>query len=479
MHKRMTMRLLAGAAFLLAPSIAAAGPQGGAVIDGAATIGAAGDTTTITQTSDKAIIDWQSFNVGAMERVDFVQPSRFAITLNRVLGAGPSQIDGRIFATGRVFIINGDGVVFGAGSRIDANGILATSADIANANFMAGDFRFDQPGSPTASIVSLGTIDVREAGMVAFVAPNVRHGGVIVAQTGKVALAAGEAFTLDFFGDNLIAFAAVATDGTKTGEVDVDGEIRAENGVIALSATTARDFIDTVINVEGDLVARSASMSGGKIILAGSDRTDVAISGALDARGTPGGSVTVTGREIVVASGAELLTDAQTGLADGGDIFVHSEDRTEFAGLASSEPGAASGTGGDITITSDGVVLFSGVARAGMPPRGGTITINGIGDDDGDGDVDTGGEPPIVAPSPEIKNEASNRLTEVSGAPAEGYVAIDAPADGDNAGGVVLFENEVAFDIGAGDVAAPGSSESRLLCMHGVAESACGASPDP
>jgi len=476
MAKRIIVKLLAGAAILAAPSIAAAAPQSGAVIDGAATIGTIGQTTTIDQTSDKAIIDWASFGVLANERVDFNQPSRLAITLNRVQGSGPSQIDGAIFATGRVFLINGDGVVFGADSRIDAAGILATSADIANADFMADVFNFSQPGSPGASIVSLGTIDVREAGMVAFVAPTVRHSGVIFARAGKVALGAGEAFTLDFFGDNLITFAAVSTDGAKSGAIEVDGDITAAAGVIALTATTARDFIDTIINVEGDLVARSATMEGGKIILAGGERTDIAISGALDARGTPGGSITVTGGGIDVAATGELLTDAQTGLADGGDILVNSKERTTFAGLASSEPGAAAGTGGDIAITSDGVVLFSGIARAGTPPRNGTITINGLGDADGDGEVDGGGGsgPPIIAPSPEIRNEASDRLTEVSGAPAEGYGALDTPPESESAGGVVLFETEVAFDAGGGEAPDASSGEKRLLCMHAVAESACG-----
>ena len=220
-------------------------------------------------------------------------------------------------------------------------------------------------------------------------------------------------------------------------------------------------------------------MEGGKIILSGGERTAVAISGALDARGTPGGAITITGGEIDVAASAELLTEAQTGLADGGDILVHSVRETNFAGLASSEPGSASGTGGDITITSDGVVLFSGTARAGTPPRNGVITINGLGDDDGDGDVDGGGGggPPIIAPSPEIRNEASDRLTEVSGAPAEGYVALDAPSEPASAGGVVLFEDEIAFDAAAGGAPDPASSETRLLCMHGVAKGACG-SPD-
>ena len=60
-----------------------------------------------------------------------------------------------------------------------------------------------------------------------------------------------------------------------------------------VAATAARDFIDTIINVEADLVARSASMQGGRIILAGGDQSTININAVLDATGTPGGSIAV------------------------------------------------------------------------------------------------------------------------------------------------------------------------------------------
>lgn len=459
---------------------ASADPAGGVVVDGSATISVAGQTTTIAQSTDKAIIEWQTFNVAGNEKVDFVQPSRVSITLNRVLGSGPSMIDGMIDANGRVFIINGDGVVFGAGAKIDASGLLAASTDIANANFMSGNFVFDQPGSPTAAVINRGTIDVREAGMIAFVAPKVQNSGVLKAFRGKAALGSGEAFTLDFFGDQLIVFAAGGANGSKSGEILVDGEIRAESGVILLTATTARDFIDTVINVEADLVARSASRQGGKIILVGGDQSMINVAADLDASGTPGGSISIAGGKIDVAADAALLTDAKTGLADGGDIFVHSSVETKFAGLASSEPGASSGVGGDITLGSDGVLIFTGTARAGTPPRAGVITLNGRQDDDGGSGGGAGGGsgggagPPIIVPGPPIREEASDRLTEVAGQAENVYGGSEGYAEPAESDGQVLIGDEVAFDFATDADDRGGAGETRLICLHGVSTAACG-----
>ncbi len=404
-------------------------------------------------------------------------------------GQVPSTIDGQIDANGRVFIINADGIIFGAGSKVDVNGLLATSIDISNANFMAGSYTFDQPGSLSASIVNHGAITAADAGMLAFVAPYVQNSGVLKAKLGTVALGAGEAFTLDFFGDQLIVFAANNTAGSKTGEILVDGEIQAESGTILLSATTARDFIDTIINVEADLVARSASSSGGKIILTGGDQSVININAALDAAGTPGGSISVAGGKINVTSSGELLTDAKTGLADGGDILVHSTGETMFAGLASSEPGAANGVGGDIAIGSDGVLIFTGTARAGTPPRAGVISLNGqIDNDGGAGGGNTGGGggggggngngPPIIVPGPPIKNEAANSLTEVVGQAGEVYEGAEGYSEARDVGAQILVNGDVAFDFSEAGGDKGQSGDARLMCLHGVSTAACGSSGD-
>ena len=122
-------------------------------------------------------------------------------------GLGPSEIIGTLTANGRVFIINRDGILFGPGAVVNTAGFLATTNDIKNADFMAGRYNFNIPGRPDASIVNQGTITATSGGFAALVAPGVRNSGTITATLGTVALASGNGFTLDFYGDKLITLA--------------------------------------------------------------------------------------------------------------------------------------------------------------------------------------------------------------------------------------------------------------------------------
>ena len=205
----MRMRTLLLTTTALMPivlSSALAGPEGGTVVGGAATISGQGSAHVIVnQSSQNAIVNWNTFNVGVGERAQFDQPNASSAILNRVTGGlGPSQILGSIDANGRVFIVNRDGIIFGAGAVVKTAGFLATTSDIRNSDFMAGTYRFNIPGRPDASIVNQGTITATNGGFAALVAPGVRNSGTITANLGTVTLAAGNTFSLDFYGDRLI-----------------------------------------------------------------------------------------------------------------------------------------------------------------------------------------------------------------------------------------------------------------------------------
>src|SRR5581483_7242320 len=119
-------------------------PTGGAVTAGSASIAASPNTTTISQSTQRAAINWQSFDIGSQQAVQFRQPSPSAMTLNRVVGPNPSQIAGRIDANGQVVITNQSGVTFYRGSQVNTAGLMVTAAGISNANFMAGRMVFDR-----------------------------------------------------------------------------------------------------------------------------------------------------------------------------------------------------------------------------------------------------------------------------------------------------------------------------------------------
>jgi filamentous hemagglutinin family protein len=141
MHPRSSNLVLTTAA-LIALNVmpAAGGPEGGTVVGGAATIqGQGGPAVIVNQTSNSAIINWNTFNIGVKESVQFNQPGSSSVALNRVTGGlGPSEILGTLTANGRIFLINRDGILFGPSSVVNTAGFLATTHDIRNADFMAG-----------------------------------------------------------------------------------------------------------------------------------------------------------------------------------------------------------------------------------------------------------------------------------------------------------------------------------------------------
>src|SRR5262245_51456767 len=71
-------------------------PIGGNVAAGSAAISRTATNTRVDQSSQRAAIDWQSFDIGSRQSVTFAQPSASAVALNRVTGPDPSQIAGRI-----------------------------------------------------------------------------------------------------------------------------------------------------------------------------------------------------------------------------------------------------------------------------------------------------------------------------------------------------------------------------------------------
>src|SRR5712675_967010 len=333
MHPRLRNLMLATTPLLaLGLTQASAGPEGGTVVGGAATIqGQGGASVIINQSSSSAIINWNTFNIRANESVRFNQPNSSSVALNRVVGGlGPSEIMGSLTANGRVFIINRDGILFGPGSVVNTAGFLATTNDIKNADFMAGRYNFNIPGRPDASIVNQGRITATSGGFAALVAPGVRNSGTITATLGTVALASGNSFTLDLYGDKLIQLSPsdqiaakvidIQTGRPITSLVTNDGKLSANGGRVELSAAAARAVVDSVINTKGVIEANSIGTRNGMIVLsaatgaskpAGAPTQTVKLAGQISAagkdKGTKGGTVVVSGENITLA-GATIDT---------------------------------------------------------------------------------------------------------------------------------------------------------------------------
>ncbi len=315
------------------PSIVYALPSDPTVQTGSATINQpSSDTLTIQQSTDKAIIDWRGFGIQGNERVDFQLPSSNGVTLNRVTGNEPSGIFGKLTSNGNLMLINPNGILFGAGSQIDVHGLVATTSDIRNEDFLIGNYNFNIPSSQGGIVVNRGSITASQGGLVALVAPGVQNDGIIQARLGRVNLASGNTFTLDLYGDQLVnlgvgsqvAQQITGLDGeVLTSLVSNRGKIFADGGTVLLNVNAARDVVDQVINMSGIIQAQTAENRNGRIILRGGENGSVDVAGTLDASGLDagetGGTIHVFGDRIGLFGSALLNASGDAG---GGTILV-------------------------------------------------------------------------------------------------------------------------------------------------------------
>lgn len=325
--KIRTGTLLVLALLILAalPSFARANPQGGTVARGSVKILQESPAKlTVIQSTDKAVVNWQSFSIGAGEHTRFQQPSSSSIILNRVVGGDPSSILGQLTANGRVVLVNPNGIFFGKDAKIDVAALIASTHDIKNDDFMAGRLKFTLPGKPGARIVNQGIITVEDGGLAALVAPSVANSGVIAARLGKVVLASGNTATIDLYGDNLILFDAGSAitehvhDATGTplsSLIDQSGRIEADGGWVLLTAAVSKGIVDKAVNMTGIIQARTAGLQSGRIVLKGSEG-DIVLSGALDAsapEGGDGGFIETSANHVAIQPSAHITTSSQSG----------------------------------------------------------------------------------------------------------------------------------------------------------------------
>lgn len=316
-------------------------PSGGNVTGGSASLNYGDDRLDIHQTTDRAIIEWDSFNIGKGATTQFHQPGSESLAVNRITGGGidPTRILGSLIANGKVIVLDPNGVIFGQNSVIDVGGIIASTGNINDNAFMAGSPTLDITGADTGgAVVNEGTITVAEAGIAAFVAPTVINNGVIQAKLGKVSLASGDKATLDLYGDGLVE---IAVDGpANEALIENTGEIWAAGGTVLMSAQAAGEAINSLVNLDGLVDVSSVHVEDGRIIV-------------------NGGNINVTQQAVLDASGAE-----------GGSVELYAQDRTYVAGSILADGGA----GGFIETSADGTVDIADSAR--IDTGGGTWLID-------------------------------------------------------------------------------------------------------
>ena len=351
-----------------APGAALAAPAGGVVKGGKAAItpNASKSRTTITQQSQRAAIDWQTFNVAKTQSVKFNQPNAKASTLNRIFDKNPSQIFGSVKANGQVVLMNPNGVFFKPGSKVNVGSLIAGAMQIGVDDFMRGSYRLDALKDASARLVNEGTI---EGGDVTLVGKSVANRGVIVATAGKVNLIAGEQITVDFDGDGLLRFAVdkeVIDNATALDDqIENSGDLLAEGGDVLITARAAEGVFKNAINNAGLIKAGRVQNRGGKIMLVGMGPGALVLNtGTIDASMAGGAErgvdIHIAGANIV--NEGEIPADA---VGDGGTIVVESSDTTLSSGAISATSREANGgvvklLGEQVGLTGEAVVDVSG-----------------------------------------------------------------------------------------------------------------------
>ena len=516
-HPKSRLALLLCAALTLA-SAGAAGvraqsvlPSGAQVASGSATVTTSGTALTVNQTSNSAILNWQSFSIGAGNSVRFNQPSASSVALNRVVGNNRSELFGSLSSNGQVFLVNQNGITMGPNSQIDTGGFVGSTLGIKDSDFNAGRYLFDRAnnvGGLAGTIVNQGSI-VTANSYTALIAPQVNNSGVIVAQQGRIGIAAGDTVALDLVGDGFLSLkiqksaldAAVVNTGT----------LQADGGSVVIYAASANALLDTVINSAGVVRANTLANVNGRILLYTVDQGATIVSGEVSARGAnpgeKGGEISILGNKVglvgtgrldasgVTGGGTVLLggnsqgqgsernalatyvgpdavidASATSSSSEGGKVVVWSETATSFAGTIRS--GGITMFSGRIDVASKNRVDASGTLSSGtILLTGADVNVSGMTFHTPSGGLalfiehNGAGAPYVPAPPPSAPPGAGGSLTVTVGG---GNTPIPAPIPTPGAGAIVIG----GIPIDSGPVVTPGTPATTRAIVNSGAPAA-------
>ncbi len=359
------------------------------VTGGSATQSVNGNTLTVSQASNQAILNWNSFNIGAGGTVVFNQPSSAAIALNKIYQASPSSIFGALKANGQIYLMNANGFVFGQGSTVNVssllasslgltqgdseltNGILNSSLSLANLPALQSDGRqyvtdnngnmvLDTNGNPqpVQIVVQNGAqITAGDSGRVLLAGQSVSNSGTINSPDGQIILAAGQSLYLQ-------AADSTTQPWLRGLVVEVNGD-PAQSGSPVESASNLAggtlsaahgnvSLVGLAVNQSGRISATTAIASNGSVILQATDsETDSGCSGGASICSTHGDQLVIGSTSVIDL--APDTSDTSTAVAaqnqlqstiqmSGEQIFMHGGQITAPNGslsvIAAGNPGA-------------------------------------------------------------------------------------------------------------------------------------------
>ncbi|ENA6191588.1 filamentous hemagglutinin N-terminal domain-containing protein, partial [Salmonella enterica subsp. enterica] len=379
------LAFLTGLIVSLLPGIALANPSlpaGGQIVAGQGSISTSGNQMTVNQNTHGMVANWNSFDIGKNHTVQFVQPGSSSVALNRVTGGHESQILGTLKANGQVMLINPAGVMFGNGAKVNTAGLVASTKNISNADFMSGHYTFSGGANPGAAVVNQGSLTTTKGGYIVLAADRVQNSGTVRTPGGQTVLAAGETVTLQLDNGGLTS---VSVNGSVVNAlVENRGLLSATDGQVWLTARGKDMLLNTVVNNSGTIEAGGLSRHGGEIMLDGGDSGVVSQSGMLlaDSDTGRGGKITIEGENIHLAAGSRASATGKTG---GGEVYVGGgwqgkDSRIKNAAKVVMDKAAVidvsageSGNGGQAVLWSNEYTNFLGTILA----KGGSLSGDG------------------------------------------------------------------------------------------------------
>jgi filamentous hemagglutinin family protein len=400
---RLSIKLLP---VLIASSLGSApawaNPTGAQTVSGQVSYSTSGNVLTITN-SNGAIINWQNFSINGGETTRFIQQNANSSVLNRIVGQDPTQILGTLQSNGKVYLINPNGILFGAGAQINVNGLVASTLNLSNENYLAGKLNFNA-GTSAGSISNQGSITTPSGGQVYLIAPKIENNGIITSPKGDVLLAAGRSVQLvDSSSPDTQVVVSAPTDQVvnlgqviaQGGKVGIYGALINQRGTINANSAVVGENGKIIFKASGDTLLEAGSVTtatgagkGGDIQVLG-NRVGLTGDAKVDASGLTGGGTVLVGgdyhgdnasvqnaKRTFVGSDTQIKADAINN-GDGGKVIVWSDETTRAYGNISAHGGAQGGNGGFVEVSGKQNLVFHAKVDVGAANgNGGTLLLD-------------------------------------------------------------------------------------------------------
>lgn len=422
-------------------ALAATLPSGASVVSGVANMQANAQSMVINQQTDKLITNWQSFDIGKTNSVEFKQPSASSVALNRVTAGPASQILGSLKANGQVYLINPKGILFGKDAQVNVGSLVATTGNINNADFLNNKIALTHIAS--GGIINQGNLKVNQAGYIVLAAPEIKNEGTISASNGKIALAAANKVTLHL--DNQHLLSVDVGQDTLNALIDNKGLIAASNGQVYLTAKGARALGRDVINLSGTVDVTAIRQTQQGIFIDGGNSGVTRLSGSLLANGQQrGGKVVMTGQQLVVSGNIEATGGRGGSVYLGGgwqgkDPEIRNADKVTFTDKASINV-AGKRAGGKAVLWSEKATIFAGKVDIG---NNGALETSSRDWLSVTGKVEGSGGRWLLDPSVISISDASSPMGRSGMAPTTSDVTVDAIKASLDSGTSITIEGDI------------------------------------